>query len=245
MSSASRASARPTCSTRSRCAQSQGYLVLSARSTERARQVPYSALTDALADHVLAADLGSSQRSVLSTLFPALGPPPPTKIAPYRLHRAMRGLLEALAKPSGLMVVLDDLYWVDDGTAELLAHLLRHQPAAAVLLVLACRPTQAPAHVAAAIDQAIQAGEAERIALAPLSIDSLAELVGPAVSRAESEELHRGCAGNPFYLELLTARTGSDAEATLLSELDGMAPAVRHVARPPQSLAIHLSQDWS
>jgi ATP/maltotriose-dependent transcriptional regulator MalT len=212
-------------------AESHGHLVLSARSTERARQVPYSALTDALADHVLAADLGSSQRSVLSTLFPALGPPPATKIAPYRLHRAMRGLLEALAKPSGLVVVLDDLHWVDDGTAELLAHLLRHQPAAAVLLVLAYRPAQAPAHVAAAIDQAIQAGEAERIALAPLSIDSLAELVGPAVSRAESAELHRGCAGNPFYLELLTARTGSDAEATLLSELDGMAPTVRHVAR--------------
>jgi ATP/maltotriose-dependent transcriptional regulator MalT len=143
----------------------------------------------------------------------------------------MRGLLEALAKPSGLVVVLDDLHWVDDGTAELLAHLLRHQPGAPVLLVLAHRPAQAPAHVTAAIDQAARAGEAERIELAPLNVDSFAELVGRDVSRAECEELHRGCAGNPFYLELLTAQSGSAAEATLLSELDGMAPTVRHVAR--------------
>jgi ATP/maltotriose-dependent transcriptional regulator MalT len=212
-------------------AESHGHLVLSARSTERARRVPFSALTDALADHVVAADLGSSQRAVLATLFPALGPLPVTKIAPYRLHRAMRGLLEALAKPSGLVVVLDDLHWVDDGTAQLLAHLLRHQPGAPVLLVLAHRPAQAPAHVTAAIDQAARAGEAERIELAPLSVDSFAELVGLDVNRAEREELYRGCAGNPFYLELLTAQAGSAAEATLLSELDGMAPTVRHVAR--------------
>jgi ATP/maltotriose-dependent transcriptional regulator MalT len=215
-------------------AESNGHLVLSARSTEQARRVPFSALTDALADHVVAADLGSSQRSVLATLFPALGPPPTTKIAPYRLHRAMRGLLEALAKPSGLVVVLDDLHWVDDGTAELLAHLLRHQPGAPVLLVTAHRPAQAPAHVTAAIDQAARAGEAEQIALAPLSVDSFAELVGPDVSRAECEELHRGCAGNPFYLGLLTAQSEpseSDAEAALLSELDGVAPTVRQVAR--------------
>jgi ATP/maltotriose-dependent transcriptional regulator MalT len=211
-------------------AESHGHLVVSARSTEQARGVPFSALADALDDHVVAADLGSSQRAVLATLFPALGTPK-TKIAPYRLHRAMRGLLEALAKPSGLVVVLDDLHWVDDGTAELLAHLLRHQPSAPVLLAMAHRPAQAPAHVTAAIDLAARAGEAERIALAPLSVDSFAELVGPGVSRAECEELHRGCAGNPFYLGLLAAQSENDAEATLLSELDGVAPTVRHVAR--------------
>ena len=63
----------------------------------------------------------------------------------YRAHRAVRGLLELLAREQPLVVVLDDLHWSDDASIELLAALLRREPDAPVLLALGFRPGQAPA----------------------------------------------------------------------------------------------------
>ena len=52
----------------------------------------------------------------------------------FRIHRAVRELLEALAADKPLVLVLDDLHWADSGSIELLGALLRRPPAAAVLL---------------------------------------------------------------------------------------------------------------
>nr|CTQ95766.1 LuxR-family transcriptional regulator [Kibdelosporangium sp. MJ126-NF4] len=211
-------------------ARDHGMLVLGATSTELKQEVPFGVLTTALTEHVSTADLGPAQRSTLSPLFPQLGPQR-GNVERYRTLRAVRALLEALAKPSGLVLLLDDLHWVDDGTADLLAHLLRHPPAGPLIVVVAYRPAQLSAQVSAAINQAEQDGEAERIVLAALSVDQFAELLGPEVSRARCEELHRGCAGNPFYLRLLTESSGSSAAASLTDELAGLPAVVRLVAR--------------
>ncbi len=207
----------------------QGMLVLGSRSTERARRVPFGTITEALTEHVRAADLGKSQRAALAPLFPQLGPHSGT-IERYRIHRAIRALLESLAKPAGLVLLLDDLHWVDDGTAELLAHLLRHPPTGPLLVVLAYRPAQASAQVTAAIDQAVRDGDAERIALDALTVDQFAEILGEDVPRARTEALHQVSGGNPFYLWLLTAPPSGIATASLIDELAGLAPVVRLVA---------------
>lgn len=214
-------------------ARDHGNLVLSGRSTELDQRVELGVVAKALAGRVAAADLGKSHRAVLTSVFPTRGSAggPPADVERYRVHRAVRALLETLAKPAGLVLVLDDLHWVDDATVELLAHLLRHPPAAPMLLVLAYRPAQLPAQVAVALDGARRSGEVERIAVAPLSVGSFAELLGPDVSQVQCEDLHRGCGGNPFYLELLTGSPGGTAELALRRELDGLAPAVRLAAR--------------
>ena len=61
----------------------------------------------------------------------------------YRLHRAVRELLETVADRAGLVLLLDDVHWADDGSVELLGYLLRHPPRGPVLLAVACRPRQA------------------------------------------------------------------------------------------------------
>ncbi|NRN65983.1 LuxR family transcriptional regulator [Kibdelosporangium sp. 4NS15] len=207
-----------------------GALVLGARSTELTQRVPFRTITTALTGHVSAADLGKAHRSALASLFPELGPEPAT-VERYRIHRAARALLDSLAKPSGLVLILDDVHWLDDATAELLAHLMRHPPVGPILTVLSYRPAQASAQVTAAIDQATKAGEAERIVLAPLSVDDFAQLLGPDVPRARCVDLHRGCGGNPYYLRLLTSPSGSTAERSLVDELTGLPAVVRLVAR--------------
>ena len=80
----------------------------------------------------------------------------------YRLHRAVRALLEELATPKPLVLILDDLHWADSGSLELLGSLLRRPPAAPVLLALAVRPRQVPERLAAALER-IDAGRAGRL----------------------------------------------------------------------------------
>ena len=45
-----------------------------------------------------------------------------------------RRLLEELADPHGLVLILDDVHWADNASVELLDHLVRHPPRAGVLV---------------------------------------------------------------------------------------------------------------
>jgi len=54
--------------------------------------------------------------------------PSPLQSERYRVHRAVRALLERLATDGPLMLALDDLHWADAASVELIDHLLRHPP---------------------------------------------------------------------------------------------------------------------
>ncbi len=60
----------------------------------------------------------------------------------YRTYRAVRALLELLARRQPMVLALDDVHWADPASAELLGTLLRRPPSAPVLMVLAARPRQ-------------------------------------------------------------------------------------------------------
>ena len=62
-----------------------------------------------------------------------------------RVYRAIRRLLEDLAAPDGLVLILDDVHWADSASVELLDHLVRHPPRGRVLIAIAYRPAQASA----------------------------------------------------------------------------------------------------
>jgi DNA-binding NarL/FixJ family response regulator len=108
----------------------------------------------------------------------------------WRVHRAVRARLAALAGTRPLVVALDDLHWADAATLELLAALRRRLPAAPVLLATASREP-GPADV--------------RIELAPLGPDEARALLGGAAAPAVLE----AGGGNPFLLlELARAPAG-------------------------------------
>lgn len=105
----------------------------------------------------------------------------------------MRALLEVLAEPDGLMLVLDDVQWADGGSRELIDHLLRNPVRARLVLAIAHRPRQISARLANALTRAT----AEVVALGPLSLPDVETLLGPGVHEARRRELYHASGGVP------------------------------------------------
>ena len=148
-----------------------------------------------------------------------------------RLHvyRAMRRLLEYLADPLGLVLILDDVHWADTASVELLDYLVRHPPRDKVLVAIAYRPAQASARLAALLGSAAARGR--EVPVGPLTIPEAQELLGPGISRGRCQLLHETSGGNPFYLEAL-ARIDQQAQLTTGSpDGNGLPPAVQAALR--------------
>ena len=123
---------------------------------------------------------------------------------------ALRGYLQSLAGQGALPVLLvEDLHWADDGSLDLLQHLLAHAAELPLALVMTCRPallqrrpdwatpdtTIKLSPLAAAHSDALAQALLGRISPLP---PRLTELI---VSRAE---------GNPYYMEELLRRLVDD-----------------------------------
>ncbi|MDQ4130188.1 MAG: AAA family ATPase, partial [Actinomycetota bacterium] len=200
-------------------ARQRRHLVLSGRSAEFERDVPFGVFVAALDDHLAslgAADLDGLDPqwyAELATAFPAFVPlagdrPVGIQAERYRTYRAVRALLHRLGQDRPLVVILDDLQWADAASVELLGHLAVHHLRAAVLLAVAFRPAQAPTALARILTDAAREGSSTCLSLSPLSRAQAAELVGGALPPAAAEQLYDESGGNPFYLEqLLRART--------------------------------------
>jgi ATP/maltotriose-dependent transcriptional regulator MalT len=195
-------------------ADAQGHLVLAGSATELERDLPFAVFVDALDEYVRGLDrnrlaaLDDDVKTELAHVFPSL-----TVLAAdrelalqherYRSHRAVRALLEELARAQPLVLVLDDLHWADSASVELVGALLRRPPAAAVLIALAVRPRQVPERLAAALERSHRMKTLTRIELGALSPEEARELLGDAVDRADATVLYQESGGNPFYLEQL------------------------------------------
>ena len=196
-----------------RRAEARGWLVLAGSASELERELPFGLFVDALDEYVQSLEprrLRALEDSLpaLAHVLPSLRAEAAPQLERYRMHRAVRLLLEALAEPKPLVLLLDDVHWADSGSTELLGALLRRPPAAPVLIALAARPRQLPERLSSALQRA---GTLSRIELGPLSQDEARELVGDAAAAATYEE----SGGNPFYLEQLArAPSPADGHAT-------------------------------
>lgn len=192
----------------------RGCLVLEGRAAEFEQDTPFAVFVDALDDYL--AGLGPGTLSSLSpaavahlaTVFPTVTAPADEPVAVlqaerYRIHRAVRSLLDALALSAPLVLILDDLHWADEASAELLAHLLAHPPTRRVLIATAYRPAQLGDRVRTALTR----GEPRSIDITPLSRADAQLLVGDAVGSDEMDAVYAESGGNPFYL-LELARGG-------------------------------------
>lgn len=208
-------------------AAERGSLVVSGRASEYEREMPFGLLVDAFDRHLgtVPSDrlrrLGPDHLSELASVFPSLRAfgdefPTPRVRERYRLHRAIRSLLERLAVGTGLTVVLDDLQWADAASAELIASLVRRPLDATVVVAIAYRAGRLPASLGLALEQAAHAGGLHRVALGPLSRDEVERLLPPALAPARRAALYAASGGNPFYAEQLgrhAVRPGTTAPA--------------------------------
>ncbi|MEV6980329.1 AAA family ATPase [Sphaerisporangium sp. NPDC051017] len=234
----------------------RGLTTLWGRAAEFEQIMPFSALVDALDDHLearrdeLSGRLAPGQARGLASVFPALAAklPPEAEDAEapesddqsgmvrYRLYRALRQLVDELAAPSGLALILDDLHWADDSSAEFLDHLVRHPPRGKVLVAIAYRPAQVTPRLAAL---ALSAGARGRqVTVGPLDQAEVEEFLGPRVNRTRSRALYEASGGNPFYLEALARMSQREVgdlpptvRAALRVELGDLSPGSLLIAQ--------------
>jgi DNA-binding CsgD family transcriptional regulator len=207
-----------------RKAQERDCLVLEGRAAEFERELPFGLVVDAFDAYLESLDprtydrLAADGLDELASVFPSLrslggaSAHPSTASERFRAHHAVRELIERLAARKPLLLALDDVHWSDVASLELIGHLVRRRPEAAVMVAVAYRAGQARPALAGAVDGALLAGEIDRLELGPLGADEAGLLV-PAEAAAERERLYRDSGGNPFYL-LQLARSAAEGNGS-------------------------------
>ncbi len=208
-------------------ARAEGWSVAWGQAAEFEREVPFGVFVDALADRFPDVRLGEDVIALLRHVFPDAGPGAElVDVERYRLHRAVRSLLAA---ERNLVLVLDDIHWADDGSVELLDHLLRHPLDTGLVVVVAHRARQLPPRLQRALAGAERQGTAESLVLGPLSAEEAGELLG-----APAAEQYRVCGGNPFYLKAFARggwKAGTPEADVLAAELAMLSEEELTVAR--------------
>ena len=231
-----------------------GHIVLIGSSAELETDLPFWVFVDALDEYLQALEprrldaLEPETLADLAGVFPALQAATDGATADgdrYRMHRAVRQMLETLAATKPLVLVLDDLHWADPASLELLGSLLRRPPDAAVLLAVALRPRQLDEGFGGALERARGAGLVTRLELGALSADEARQLLSASVTGAVAEALYEESAGNPFYLQQLARspqRTPSASRDAVGVSMAGVEVPAAVAAALRGELAL-LSQD--
>ena len=208
------------------------------------REVPYAALVAALRgliQQVLAepavrletwrkriAEALGDNAQIIVDLVPQLHlivgaqprpPELPAEQAQHRVHRSVRQFISVFTQPEHpLVLFLDDLQWIDAGTAALLVHLLSAPQTRHLLVLGAYRDNEVgPEHALPAMRAELERRSVANgcITLAPLQREHVAQLVADALHcdapRAEqlAELVFAKTRGNPFFaFQFLTALHG-------------------------------------
>ncbi len=192
--------------------ETRGHLVLDGRAAEFESDIPFGLIVDALNDFVgslAPATLRALDEGVLcelASIFPSLPRtadatrPPGEGTERYRLHYAIRNLLERLTTRQPMLLALDDVHWADAASIEVMTHLLRRFRGP---LLMAVAYRHAPARLVAALEGTARDGVGSRIELVPLSRKQARRLIGPDMDEGALATLYRESGGNPFYIEQL------------------------------------------
>lgn len=202
-------------------ASARGFLVAGGRCFEQQADAPFVPLLEAFAalHHgcpTAVRDGLGDRWPALATLLPDVLPPAAPADVPdaaHALHRAATAFVRELAAVRPVALVVDDLHWADDASADLLLHLVRHTHRDRFVLLGAYRdaevgsahPVRALAHALRRerLTRAVSVGRLDREATAQLVSLHLAE---PGVVAELGDLVHRSSEGNPFFTrEIVTA----------------------------------------
>jgi DNA-binding NarL/FixJ family response regulator len=140
--------------------------------------------------------------------------PAVTRIEP--LH-VLESVHRALAQLGPVLLVVDDLHWVDDMSVALVHYVIRaaksrQQP---LVVVLASRPSAVAVSVLDSLRRVVERPRLVEIDLRPLSRDDavrMARNLAPGLSDERATEVWQSSGGNPFWLDLLSTSEHLDAD---------------------------------
>ncbi|HEX2273901.1 MAG TPA: AAA family ATPase [Acidimicrobiales bacterium] len=176
---------------------------------------PFGPFVDALGLHPDAPD---AERAALGRLIVGESgdaPSPSADDVGFRIVESLVGLLERLAAPAPVVVVLEDLHWAGPSTVRALRAVGRRAlTALPVAVVVTVRPFPRNIDLQVVIDDLVSRG-AGRLVLEPLSEEdacALAVAVGGRPSRALSRQV-AATGGNPLLVIELVTSTPAEHEA--------------------------------
>jgi len=124
-----------------------------------------------------------------------------------RLSRAVDQLLEAARGSRPAVLMVDDIQWADDASAQVLHYLARHAAQRPVLVIYAYRDEaiDSDERLAQLIESLRREANARRVPLARLGYADTESIVAALADAAPgapglAERLHRETEGNPFFL---------------------------------------------
>ena len=179
----------------------RGLRVLRARPSDAEAQLSFAALTD-LFHGVETATLAELPRPQLHALEVALlrAEPVHTSTDPRAVALGLFNALKSMAEHQPLLVAIDDVQWLDSGSAEALTFTARRLVRSPVRFLLARRSESVPP-----LEQALErAGGVERLELSPLSFGAtrrlLFERLGLTPPRWVLRRAVEITGGNPLFL---------------------------------------------
>ena len=226
----------------------RGELVLYGRAEEDPI-LPYVALTQAIRHYIRSRpELVNDERMLthlteLRWLLPELAelPAPPDRASDdrrterLRLYRATAAVIAHAAADRSVLLVLEDLQWVDTDTISVLRQLLGETFEHPIHFVATYRAGEVGSEhpLARMLADLRRDMPVTQIALAGLDRPAIAELLGPAVSDPELvARLHEHTAGNPFFIEEVVRTLGELGSA--VDEDPGLAAG--NVPRLPEGV---------
>ncbi len=161
--------------------------------------------------------LGMSADDILPYVLDVLGVPPTDEqesdirrldsaVLQRLIFAALRHLLIAEAQHRPLVLILEDLHWVDGASQKFIEHLLKTTHNQPMLLLMVSRHTE-DGTVLQALRDAARHFPAQEIRLEPLSLDETRTLVETLMQCDQPEaaqvslRLAKRAAGNPFFAE--------------------------------------------
>lgn len=126
----------------------------------------------------------------------------------FRLFERVVAVVADVAEHRPVILVIDDLHWADTASLQMFTHLTTHLPHGAIVIgALRDRAPSAGTEQSRMLAAASRVPGHRRIALGPLDLDEVAELVrretGRSPTAGAARTIHARTAGNPFFVREL------------------------------------------
>src|SRR6202007_3391652 len=162
-----------------------------------------------------------------------------------QLFEAVYRVLAMLAQQQVVLLIVEDVHWIDTSSRDLLAFLVRNARSDRIAVAVTYRPDElGKGHpLTPFVAERERSGRAERVELEPLARSELAEqleaISGRVPTVAVLERIFVRCEGNPFFAEelLATAAAGGGGELpvslrqALLLRVERLSEPTRDVLR--------------
>jgi ATP/maltotriose-dependent transcriptional regulator MalT len=193
----------------------------------------------------LAALLPGNAAGELAVLLPGFGAPPTgadRETARVRLFELLLALLEALAEQQPVVMVVEDVHWVDRATCDLLSFLARNLRQAAVLLVVTFRSDELHRNplLRPLLAGLGRMGGVARLELSRLSRDEVAVqlegILGHAPASSVANAVFERGSGIPLFTEALVNPDGTITPGLPWLLEDLLLASVKNLPDPTQEV---------